>query len=93
MSCRVMGKNVEYGILKDVELEMLDNHFTALRGYYIPTAKNKPVEDFYTKAGYEMLGERPDGTRIYEVDLTKAPLREFVGQMVLENIKIKEIPL
>lgn len=93
MSCRVMGKNVEYGILKDVELEMLDEHFTKLRGYYIPTAKNKPVEDFYAKAGYEMLGERADGTKVYEVDLTKAPLREFVGQMVLENLKIKEIPL
>ncbi|MBR1852491.1 MAG: HAD-IIIC family phosphatase [Lachnospiraceae bacterium] len=91
MSCRVMGKNVEYGILKDVELEMLDEHFTKLRGYYIPTAKNKPVEDFYAKAGYEMLGERADGTKVYEVDLTKAPLREFVGQMVLENIKIKDI--
>ena len=34
-----------------------------------------------------------DGTKVYEVDLTKAPLREFVGQMVLENIKIKDILL
>ena len=93
MSCRVMGKNVEFGILKDVELEMLDEHFTKLRGYYIPTARNKPVADFYEKAGYEMLGERADGTKVYEVDLTKAPIREFVGQMVLENIKIKDIQL
>ena len=91
MSCRVMGKNVEMGILKDVELEMLDQHFTKLRGYYVPTAKNKPVENFYASQGYELLGERADGTKVYEVELAKTPIREFMGQMVLENIQIKEL--
>ena len=76
MSCRIMGKNVEYGILTMVEEECRTVHCNKLRGMYIPTAKNKPVEKLYEKAGYEFVGKRFD-TELYEVDLDKAPEREY----------------
>lgn len=93
MSCRVMGKNVEQGILKDVELEMMDRGYRKIRGLFLPTAKNKPVAEFYTGLGYEQIGEQPDGTKVYEIELAKTPVREFMGQLVIENIKQREILL
>lgn len=52
MSCRVMGRNIEYAIVEDIESDMVKRGFAGLRGEYIPTAKNKPVEELYTRLGY-----------------------------------------
>ncbi len=76
MSCRIMGKNVEYGILTDVEKELASQGYKELRGLFIPTAKNKPVEKLYEKAGYEFVGKHFDAD-MYELDLSTTLDREF----------------
>ena len=61
MSCRVMGRNIEYAIVEDIESDMMKRGFKGLRGAYVPTAKNKPVEELYTKLGYRpVLTEQKD---------------------------------
>ncbi|MCM1188878.1 MAG: HAD-IIIC family phosphatase [bacterium] len=52
MSCRVMGKNIEYAILDDVERDLTDRGVKRIQGIYIPTEKNKPVEKLYGQLGY-----------------------------------------
>lgn len=91
MSCRVMGKNIEQGILKDIELDMMDQGYRRLRSLYAPTTKNKPVENFYPSMGYKLIQQAPDGMCMYEVQLERTPVREFVGSMSIENIKQKEV--
>lgn len=81
MSCRVMGKNMEYGILTDVEKDLERHGYKELRGIFIPTAKNKPVEKLYEKAGYTYVGKRFD-TDLYELDLKKHPEREYYLEML-----------
>lgn len=76
MSCRIMGKNVEYGILTYVENDLSSLGYGKLQGVYIPTAKNKPVERLYEKAGYRFVGKRFD-TDLYEMELVEIPEREF----------------
>ena len=51
MSCRVMGRNIENAVIDRIEEQMQEEGYTGLRGRYIPTAKNKPVEALYEKLG------------------------------------------
>ena len=57
MSCRVMGRNLEYDILADVEKQLYKEGYKSLIGEYLPTKKNKPVENLYETLGYEKLPE------------------------------------
>ena len=56
MSCRVMGKNIEYAIVEDIESDLRESRYERVRGLYVPTAKNKPVEGLYESLGYERIG-------------------------------------
>ena len=56
MSCRVMGRNIENAVIDRIEEQMQEEGYTGLRGRYIPTAKNKPVEALYEKLGYHRNG-------------------------------------
>ena len=62
MSCRVMGKNVEY-VFMDYVMEFLkDMGCDIIYAYYTPTIKNKPVLDFYDKVGFSKV-EESDGIK------------------------------
>lgn len=81
LSCRVMGKNVEYGIISAIEKDLASEGYEALRGMYIPTAKNKPVEQLYERLGYEELSCDEAGVKIYERILNKPIRREYYGDI------------
>lgn len=55
LSCRVMGRNVEYAVLNAVMQAERERGVSSFRGYYIPTAKNMPVAQFYTQAGFQLV--------------------------------------
>ncbi len=55
MSCRVMGKNIEYALMEDIEKELRESGYKRLRGIFIPTAKNMPVAGLYDRLGYRKL--------------------------------------
>lgn len=80
MSCRVMGKNIEYGILDDVEKDLRSRGIERLQGIYIPTAKNKPVEKLYEQLGYSRTDgrtgrEAKEAAEVYELQLAEKPDR------------------
>lgn len=77
MSCRVMGKNIEYAIIEEIEDSLQAEGFGCVQALYLPTAKNKPVEQLYEKAGYTVLFARPDGSKKYEIDLANRPHRVY----------------
>ncbi len=96
MSCRVMGKNIEQGIMSDVERHLREEGFRRVRGVYIPTEKNKPVADLYTRLGYHeieggagvcgrfgrILPESDAaGCKVYELSLEVISERAFAGEM------------
>lgn len=70
MSCRVMGKNIEQGILVDVEQSLRAEGIERLRGMYVPTDRNKPVAGLYEQLGYRRLEsgktepERPQSEKL-----------------------------
>lgn len=81
LSCRIMGKQIEYAILEQVEDDLQRVGYEKLHGRYIPTAKNKPVESLYDKLGYAVITEQESGEKLYELNLDNRPKREYYAQM------------
>ena len=52
MSCRVIGRTVEQTVLQVLAREAVAHGCRALRGTYIPTAKNGLVADLYPRLGF-----------------------------------------
>lgn len=84
LSCRVMGKNIEYAILNDIEQKMLALGYEYLQGKYIPTQKNKPVENLYEKSGFQLMRQEPLGVNIYKISLKDRPTRFYCATLGIE---------
>ena len=64
MSCRIMGRNIEF-VFMDYIVDFLKDHgCSTIEANYIPTQKNKPVIDFYEKCGFPLVEEK-DGCKQY----------------------------
>lgn len=70
MSCRVMGRNIEFVFIDYIINYLKSKGCDSVAAQYIPTMKNKPVSDFYDKAGFVMDGES-DGTKNYSVNINE----------------------
>jgi FkbH-like protein len=78
MSCRVMGRNVEYAIMDDVENTLANNGIKGLRGIYIPTLKNEPVAGLYEKLGYIKYDGNSNGdSNQYKINFDEKPRRVY----------------
>lgn len=68
LSCRVIGRTVEYAFL-DAIVSLQKNHgITTIQASYRETAKNRQVKDFYRHCGW-MLAEHNDDSAIYLLEL------------------------
>ncbi len=86
MSCRVMGKRIEQAIVTDVEQDLKAAGYERLRGRYLPTSKNKPVQKLYEELGYEKVKELPEGGAEYEIKIAKAPKRVYYVNMASDGM-------
>lgn len=69
MSCRVLGRRVEEGMLEALVTRARDAGKSVIRARYVPSAKNGMVSDFFDKLGFEMVGQDPDGAKSYVLGL------------------------
>lgn len=58
LSCRVLGREVEFAVLAAVERLAERQAAKGLIGVYTPTAKNGQVADLYERAGFEKTSDR-----------------------------------
>ena len=77
MSCRVIGRNVEYAIFDKIIHRVKESGFRELHAKYIATAKNKQVENFYDILGFTLCGEQPE-------------VKEY--KLTLNNYEFQNIP-
>lgn len=70
LSCRVLGKGIERVFLAQILVLLKNQGRAKLTAKYIPTAKNAQVINFYEVNGFILAGEAPDGSKIYEIDLS-----------------------
>jgi FkbH-like protein len=57
MSCRVIGRTVEYMFLRSMVESLHASGVRILEGHYTPTPRNGVAADFYCKAGLERCSE------------------------------------
>jgi FkbH-like protein len=57
LSCRVMGREVEKGILGYIINKAKENGIEKIKAQFIPTQKNKPIEDFLPNCGFHKEGD------------------------------------
>ena len=74
MSCRVLGKGIESAFLKTVMGMLKSDGYGTLNASFIPTAKNKQVNDFYDRCGFEATEIKESGEKKYRIDLRDADL-------------------
>ena len=67
MSCRVLGRQVERMVLREVLYHAARRGISKLVGVYRPTDRNKLVEDHYAKLGFTRVARQDDGSTEWEL--------------------------
>lgn len=57
LSCRVMGREVEKGILGYIINKAKENGVERIKAQFIPSQKNKPIENFLPNCGFQKDGD------------------------------------
>ncbi|MFA5130044.1 MAG: HAD-IIIC family phosphatase [Patescibacteria group bacterium] len=79
MSCRVMGRNVEYDFLNHILVSLKERGVQTVTAEYISTAKNKPIEPFFSSAGFIQTDQTDDGHRLYAMRMEDYPATGLVN--------------
>ena len=69
MSCRVLGRQVETATLSVIAAKAKEMKIASLVGTYIPTDKNRLVENHYGTLGCVKSASGPDGKTFWELNL------------------------
>jgi FkbH-like protein len=86
LSCRAMGREIETAIINQVKLDYLLNDGAArITARYVPTPKNKPVENLYEAQGLVVDSIGSDGSKEYVLEAKLAALK------ACESIAVKRI--
>ncbi|MBI1814330.1 MAG: HAD-IIIC family phosphatase [Deltaproteobacteria bacterium] len=68
LSCRVLGRSIETGVLAYIVDLARQAGATQLRGRYVATPKNEQVREFYARHGFVSAG-RVDDAEVWQADL------------------------
>ena len=67
MSCRVLGRQVEEGVLCEIMAQACSRGITRLVGEFLPTDRNMMVQKHYQKLGFERVAEGANGSSLWEI--------------------------
>jgi predicted enzyme involved in methoxymalonyl-ACP biosynthesis len=70
MSCRVIGRNIEFQFLDGVFQRLLSTGVKKISAKYLTTVKNKQVKFFYDSVQFYLTHEN-QMSREYELDLNE----------------------
>jgi FkbH-like protein len=74
MSCRVIGRTVETALLAHLAADARQQGATLLQGWFLPTKKNAPAQEFYSQHGFE-VAERTEEGVLWKLDLREREIR------------------
>ena len=73
MSCRVIGRTLETALLARLAEDARSRGAKRLEGWFLPTKKNAPAQDFYRCHGFVEVRRTAEGT-LFEFDLTSGAI-------------------
>lgn len=76
MSCRVMGREVEYAMLNDLIKLARANKILTLRAHFLPTGKNTVVSEMYDRLGFERTSGPIGDAAEFLLDVTAFEMSE-----------------
>lgn len=76
MSCRVIGRGVEFSVWKAVLTDVEAHNKNGLIAHYFPSEKNAQVADFFDRLGFEKIDEKHDGSHYYQAVVNKVILAD-----------------
>lgn len=84
MSCRIMGRNVEYNIQQFIIEKLKLEGYKQIEAEYIPTEKNKPVEELFERLGYRLIHVDENGIKKYIFDIEEFYLHKnkIFGELI-----------
>ena len=68
LSCRVLGRNLEYAIINIILKYLNENSIEKVDGLYIKSKKNNQVKDLYEKFGFK-LSKKDELSKVYSFNL------------------------
>ncbi len=68
LSCRVLGRNVEYVFFDEIVKKMIESNRKELFGIFVKSKKNFQVEDFYDKLGFSVISKEKDKV-LYKISM------------------------
>jgi len=68
MSCRVIGRTVETALLAHLAADARERGAKLLQGWFLPTKKNAPAQDFYRRHAFDEVANSPEGV-LWNFDL------------------------
>jgi FkbH-like protein len=71
MSCRIIGRGIEFSFWEQILLDAKSRGCTELVAEYFPSQKNSQVRDFYDQLGLSLICESEAGERQYRADIDK----------------------
>jgi FkbH-like protein len=70
MSCRVIGRTLETALLAHLAADARDQGAKLLQGWFLPTRKNAPAQEFYREHGFQAAQQTAEGV-LWKFDLTR----------------------
>ena len=89
MSCRVLGRKVEQAVLQELVDQARQRGIRRLIGTYLPTEKNRLVEDHYAKLGFTKLDDLANGGTVWSLDVDAA--QTVTLPIAVERIGFREV--
>lgn len=71
MSCRIMGRGVEYKFLDAIIRSIYHKGVRVLSASFFPTAKNIQARNFLSEMNFKIISEEPNGVTSYSLDIEK----------------------
>jgi FkbH-like protein len=86
LSCRVIGRTVESAFLSALAKAASERGCTRLAGYFLPTRKNAPAQNFYPRHGFRLESESIAGA-LWVLDLTQQqiPFPEWIEPKLIDG--------
>ena len=57
MSCRIIGRNIEYAFMDHVIGKMKEKKISVIKAKFIKTPKNEQVKKYYDKCSFDLIDE------------------------------------
>jgi predicted enzyme involved in methoxymalonyl-ACP biosynthesis len=70
MSCRAMGRTIEYAIQEVVEKELAASGVTLITSRYVDSGNNIPVKNLYDEFGFKLI-QSSDAEKRYSLSLPR----------------------